>query len=166
MSSTIESSFGLARPEQIAGRSGRDILQAIAAGELPQPFMAQTLSFRLTEVGDGFVAFEAETGSHLLNPLGTVHGGWALTLIDSVTACAGFSLLAPGESFTTIETKGNFSRPIFPDTGLVRAEGTVISRGRQIISAEGRVLNAEGKVLAHGTSTLMVIAPSRQSGRG
>src|SRR3954463_2653783 len=114
----------------------------------------------MTEVGDGFAAFEGETGQHLLNPLGTVHGGWALTLIDSVTGCAGLSLLPPGESFTTIETKGNFSRPIFPETGRVRAEGTVISRGRQIISIEGRVLSADGKVLAHGTSTLMVIRPA------
>src|SRR4051794_22479939 len=94
-----DTKFGLATPAQTAGRSGKQILQAIADGELPQPWIAQTLSIRLTEVGDGFVVFEGVTGEHLLNPLGTVHGGWALTLIDSVTACAGFSLLPPGELF-------------------------------------------------------------------
>ena len=161
MSVTTDMKYGLATPDQIAGRSGREILQAIVDGELPQPWIAETLSFWLTEIGDGFAVFEGETGPHLLNPMGSVHGGWALTLIDSVTGCAGLSLLPPGELFSTIETKANMSRPIFRDTGRVRAEGKVISRGRQIISAEARVLSADGKVLAHGTSTLMVVPAGR-----
>ena len=160
MSSMTDITYGLATPEQVAGRSGREILQAIVDGELPQPWIAQTLSFRMTKVGDGYAVFEGDPGPHLLNPLGTVHGGWALTLIDSVTGCAGLSLLPPGDMFTTIETKANFARPIFPDSGRVTAEGTVVSRGRQIISTEGRVLGADGKVLAHGTSTLMVVRPA------
>jgi len=157
MSATANLNYGLATAEQIAGRSGREILQAIVDGELPQPWICETLSLRIAEVGEGFAVFEGETGPHLLNPLGSVHGGWALTLIDSVTGCAGLSLLPPGQLFTTIETKANFSRPIFKETGRVRAEGKVVSRGRQIISSEGRVLGPDGKVLAHGTSTLMVI---------
>ena len=161
MSVVADTRYGLASPDQIAGRSGRQILQAIVDGELPQPWICETLSFRMTEVGDGFAVFEGETGQHLLNPLGSVHGGWALTLIDSVTGCAGLSLLPAGDLFTTIETKANFSRPIFKDTGRVRAEGKVVSRGRQIISTEGRVLSGDGKVLAHGTSTLMVVSASR-----
>ena len=118
--------------------------------------------FRLVEVGDGVAAFEGEPDARLLNPQGIVHGGWALALIDSCTGCAGLSLLPAGASVTTIETKVNFSRPILPATGRVRAEGRVIASGRRIISAEGtlRAL-ADGKVLAHGTSTLLVIEAGR-----
>jgi uncharacterized protein (TIGR00369 family) len=116
------------------------------------------------EVGEGFAAFEGDPGGHLLNPMGTVHGGWALTLIDSVTACAGHSLLPAGVGYTTIETKANFSRPITRDAGRLRAEGRVIAQGRQIISAEARVLGQDGKVYAHGMSTLMVLGGAKQPG--
>jgi uncharacterized protein (TIGR00369 family) len=153
--------YGLATSAQIAGMTGKQILQAIIDRELPAPPMAQTLSFWLTEVGDGFAAFEGDPGPHLLNPMGGVHGGWALTLIDSAAGCAGQTLLPPGASYATVETKANFSRPITKDTGRVRAESRVVSQGRQVISAEARVLNAAGKVLAHGTSTLLVLASSR-----
>ena len=161
MSATTDPTYGLASPAQIAGRSGREILQAIIDGELPHPRISETLSFHLTEIGDGFAVFEGDPGPHLLNPMGSVHGGWALTLIDSVTGCAGLSLLPPGTLFTTIETKANFSRPILPDTGRVRAEGSVVSRGRQIISTEAKVVGGDGKVLAHGTSTLMILNATR-----
>jgi uncharacterized protein (TIGR00369 family) len=136
--------------------TGREILQAIIDGRLPQPPIAETLSFWLTETGDGFAAFEGLPGPQLLNPMGGVHGGWALTLIDSAGGCAGLSLLPPGSSYATVETKANFARPITPDTGRVRVEGHVVARGRRIISAEAKVLGADGKVLSHGTSTLMV----------
>ena len=128
---------------------------------LPQPPIAETLSFWITEVGDGFAAFEGDPGPHLLNPMGGVHGGWALTLIDSAGGCAGLSLLPAGTGFATIETKANLARPIGTDTGRVRAEGRVVAQGRQIISTEARVLSKDGKVLAHGTSTLMVVGGGR-----
>jgi uncharacterized protein (TIGR00369 family) len=152
-----EVKYGVASAADMAGKSGKEILLAIVSGEFPQPPIGQTMSFRITEVGDGFAAFEGEPGTHLLNPMGGVHGGWALTLIDSACGCAGLSLLPTGQGFTTIETKANLSRPITKDTGRVRAEGRVITRGRQIISAEAKVLSMDGKVLAHGTSTLMVL---------
>jgi len=148
--------YGVARPDDFAGRTGRQILQAIIDGDLPQPPISQTLTFRIVEIGDGFAAFEGETGPHLLNPMGGVHGGWALTLIDSVAACAGQSLLPAGVGNTTIETKANFARPIAIDTGRVRAEARVVTRGRRIISAEARVLGPDARVLAHGTSTILV----------
>lgn len=157
MEPTTAYRYGLASPAELAGMTGRDILQAIIDGKLPQPPIAETMSFWITEVGDGFAVFEGEPGSHLLNPMGGVHGGWALTLIDSAGGCAGLSLLPPGSGFATIETKGNLARPITKDTGRVRAEGRVVVRGRQIISTEVRVLSKDGKVLAHGTSTLMVV---------
>jgi uncharacterized protein (TIGR00369 family) len=152
--------FGLATPEQAAGLSGRQLLQAIIDGRLPQPPIARTLSFRIVEVGEGFAAFEGEPGEHLLNPMGIVHGGWALTLLDSVTGCAGQSLLPAGTGYTTIETKGNFSRPLTRDAGRIRAEGRVISLGRRIISAEAKLMGPSGKVHAHGISTLMVLGGS------
>jgi uncharacterized protein (TIGR00369 family) len=101
--------------------------------------------------------FEGDAGPHLLNPLGIVHGGWALTLIDSAAGCAAHTLLPAGASYATIETKANFSRPIAHDAGRVRAEGRAIGRGRRIISCEARVVDAKGRILAHGTSTLMVL---------
>lgn len=153
--------YGLARREDISGRTGKEILQSIIDGELPQAPISETMSFWITEVGDGFAAFEGEPGRHLLNPMGSVHGGWALTLIDSVAGCAGHSLLPAGAGYATIETKGNFSRPIAADTGRVRAEAHAVAQGRQIISSEARVLGPDGKVLAHGTSTILVLNGAR-----
>lgn len=152
----IAYTYGLANPADMASRTGREFLQAIIDGKLPAPPIAQTLSFWLVEVGDGFAAFEVDTGVHLLNPLGTVHGGWALTLIDSAAGCAAHTLLPAGVGYATVETKANFSRPIKDDTGRVRAEARVVGRGRQIISAEARISDAKGRILAHGTSTIMV----------
>ncbi|HEX3349220.1 MAG TPA: PaaI family thioesterase [Acetobacteraceae bacterium] len=147
--------YGLPTTAETEGMSGKEILQAIIDGKLPQPPIAQTMSFWLVEVGDGFAGFTGEPGWRLLNPMGSVHGGWALTLIDSAAGCAGLSLLPARSGYTTIETKANFARPITTDTGRVRAEAHVVAQGRRIISAEARVLSRDGKVLAHGTSTLM-----------
>jgi uncharacterized protein (TIGR00369 family) len=148
----------VARPEEIARMTGKEILLAIIDGRLPQPPISQTMSFWLTEIGDGVAAFEGEPGAHLLNPMGTVHGGWAMTLIDSATGCAGYSLIPAGGGFRTVETKANLSRPITGETGRVRAEAHVVSQSRQIISTEARVTDRTGRVLAHGTSTLIVLA--------
>jgi len=153
--------YGVAKPAEIAQLTGRQILQAIIEGNLPHPPISRTLTFWLVEIGDGFAAFEGEPGDHLLNPMGTVHGGWAMTLIDSATGCAGFSLMPAGAGFRTLETKANLSRPITRDSGRVRAEAHVVSQTRQIISTEGRITSRDGRVLAHGTSTLMVVAEAK-----
>ena len=158
--------YGVAKADDVAGMSGREMLQAMIDGKLPAPPIAQTLSFWLAEVGDGHCVFEAETGPHLLNPLGGVHGGWALTLIDSVTGCAVHTLLPPGVGYATVETKVNFTRAIKHDTGRVRAEGRVVSRGRQIMTSEGRLLDSDGRVLAHGTSTLMIFGNGKTRENG
>jgi uncharacterized protein (TIGR00369 family) len=150
-------SYGIAAPNDVAGLTGKEFLQAICEGKLPAPPISRTLSFWLVEVGDGHAVFEGEPGPQLLQPFGTVHGGWALTLIDSATTCAAHSLLPAGVGSTTVETNVNFSRPITKDTGRVRAEARVVSRGRRIITAEARLLDAKNRVLAHGTSTVMVL---------
>lgn len=149
--------YGLATPQQTAPLSGKELLQAIIDGKLPQAPISQTMAFWIVEVGDGFAAFEGEPGPQLLNPMGTVHGGWALTLIDSVAGCAGLSTLPAGVGYTTVETKGNFSRPITQNTGRVRAEARVVCPGRQIISVEAKVVGPDGRVLSHGTSTLLIL---------
>jgi uncharacterized protein (TIGR00369 family) len=156
--------YGLADPKDVAGMTGKEFLQALSDGTLPAPPIMQPLTMWLIEVGDGFAVFEGEAGPHLLNPQGTVHGGWALTLIDSATTCAALSLLPAGAGVTTIETKGNFSRPIAKDAGYVRAEGRVVTRGRRIISAEARVLDAASRILAHGTATIMVLGGESSNG--
>ncbi|HEX9168281.1 MAG TPA: PaaI family thioesterase [Roseiarcus sp.] len=164
MLTTVPSDYGVPDPAEARRMTGRELLEAMMEGRLPAPPMMRTLTFTLTEVGDGFAVFEGDPGPHLLNPLGVVHGGWALTLIDSAAACAGHSILPAGVSYTTIETKVNFSRPITTDTGRVRAEGRVVGRGRRIISSEARIVDVKGRLLAHGTSTLMVLAGDSPAG--
>ena len=150
--------YGLAKPGDVAGLTGKEVLQAIVDGRIPQAPISQAMTFWIVEVGDGFAAFEGEPGLHVLNPRGTVHGGWALTLIDSATGCACYSLMPADSGYATVETKGNLSRPILHDTGRVRAEARVIHQGKQIVTAEARVFTkADGKLLAHGTSTMMVL---------
>jgi len=141
--------------------TGRQMLQAMIEGRVPAPPIAQTLSFWLAEVGEGTCVFEGDTGPHLLNPLGGVHGGWALTLIDSAAGCAAHTLLPAGVGYASVETKVNFTRPIKHDTGRVRVEGRVVTRGRQIMLAEARILDADGRIVAHGTSTLMVFGSGK-----
>jgi uncharacterized protein (TIGR00369 family) len=154
---TGETRYGVVPPAEAAALSGRELLEGVTSGRLPMPTMGKTLTFRLVEVGEGTAVFEGEPGEHLLNPMGIVHGGWALTLIDSATGCAAHTLLPAGIGYTTVETKVNFSRAIRADTGRVRCEGRVIAQGRQIISAEAVVRGLDGRVLAHGTSTLLVL---------
>ena len=149
--------YGLAAPADVAGKSGKEILQDIIDGRLPQAPISQAMSFWITEVDDGFAAFQGDPGPHLLNPMGSVHGGWALTLIDSAGGCAGHSLLPPETGYATIETKVNFAKRITENTGRVRVEARVVAQGRQIMSSEARILDRNGVVLAHGVSTILVI---------
>jgi uncharacterized protein (TIGR00369 family) len=151
--------YGVATPEQIRDLSGLDMLRAMIAGALPAAPIAEPLGFRLAEVEKGRAVFEGAPGPQLLNPLGAVHGGYALTLIDSACGCAVHTELDAGIGYTTVETKVNFTRPIPADGSTVRCEGRVLSRGRQIATAEAFLRSAEGKLLAHGTSTLIILYP-------
>ena len=151
--------IGIASRAEIEGLTGLEMLQAIISGALPAPPIGATMGFRLVEVAPGRAVFEGAAGPHLLNPLGAVHGGVALTLIDSAAGCAVHTELAPGIGYTTVETKVNFTRPIPPDGSPVRCEGRVVTRGRQIATAQARLLSPDGKILAHGTSTLIILPP-------
>ena len=149
--------YGLVPPAEAASMTGRELLQGMIDGRFPAPPITEPLSFWLIEVGEGTAVFEGEAGAHLLNPMGIVHGGWTMTLIDSAAGCAAHTLLPAGAGYTTVETKVNFSRAIRADSGRGRAEARVVSKGRQVISAEAYVRAADGKLLAHGTSTLLVL---------
>lgn len=151
--------YGVTPREVAATLSGLELLQGALEGRLPGAPIAQGLNFRLVEVADGRAVFEGEPGEEHLNPLGSVHGGWALTLIDSACGCAAHTTLPAGVGYTTLETKANFTRALRPEGGTVRTEGTVLARGRTIITAEARMTDADGRLLAHGTSTLLVLTP-------
>jgi uncharacterized protein (TIGR00369 family) len=145
--------------EDLLAMSGLDAMRAIAEERFAPPPISQTLGFRLSEVQEGYALFIGEPSERLLNPLGLVHGGYALTLIDSCTGCAAHTTLPAGIGYTTVETKVNFVRAITPEVGELRAEGRVVAKGRTIITAEGKLTDAEGKLYAHGTSTLLVLRP-------
>jgi uncharacterized protein (TIGR00369 family) len=149
--------LGLAAPEEMARMSGLELLEAMIARRLPAPPIAGPMRFVLSEVGKGRAVFTGDPDSTLPNPLGSVHGGWALTLIDSAAGCAVHSELGPGIGYTTVETKVNFTRPIRPGMGKVTCEGKVVSLGRQIATAEAYLRDERGKLLAHGTSTLIIL---------
>jgi|SRR5579859_1010578 len=119
--------------------------------------MAVSLAFQLVEVGDGFAAFEGVPGLHAYNPLGTVHGGYAATLLDSACGCAVHTKLAAGDSYTTLDLKVAFHKAISEKTGKVRAEGKVLSFGRRVAFSEGKLFDKDGRLLASASSTLLVI---------
>ena len=154
-------------PEDIArelvGLSGLEAMRALIAGKFPPPSISTTLGFRLVEVDSGYAVFEGQPSDRILNPLGVVHGGFALTLLDSCTGCAAHTTLPAGVGYTTLETKGNLVRAITPQTGVVRAEGRVVAQGRTIITAEGKITDAAGKLYAHGTSTLLVMRREKKA---
>src|ERR687898_1358500 len=122
--------------------SGMEYIQAIFSGELPPPPIAELMGFRGVEAEPGRAVFEMEPGPEHYNPIGSVHGGVALTLLDSAMGCAVHTLLEAGVRYTTLEVKTNFVRPITADTGLIRREGTLIHKGSRIATAEGKVTDA------------------------
>jgi len=145
-------------PRAAVGKTGLEILTEIFEGRLPPPPIAMTMGFTGVEVAEGRAVFEGDPAEFLYNPIGSVHGGFAMTLLDSAMGCAIHSTLGVGELYTTLEVKVNFIRPMNIDTGRVRCEGTVIHRGGRIATAEGKVVAIDsGKLLAHGTTTCLVM---------
>lgn len=141
-----------------AAMSGLEYIKVIFAGRLPPPPIAVTIGFSGVEADEGKAVFVGEAGEFLYNPIGVVHGGFALTLLDSAMGCAVHTMLAVGERYTTLETKVNFVRPITVDTGPVRCEGVIVHRGGRVATAEGRLFaDKTGKLLAHGSTTCLVI---------
>jgi uncharacterized protein (TIGR00369 family) len=141
-----------------AEMSGLEYIRAIFEGQLPPPPIAQTMGFVGAVAEEGRAVFVSEAGEFLYNPIGVVHGGFAMTLLDSALGCAIQTTLARGERYTTLETKVNFVRAITAETGRVRCEATITYRGRQVATAEGRLVQeGTGKLLAHGTTTCLIV---------
>jgi uncharacterized protein (TIGR00369 family) len=149
-----------------AGMSGLEFLRAIAEGRLAQPPMAELMGVVGVEAEDGRVVFAAVPAEYHYNPIGVVHAGFAMTLLDSAMGCAVQSTLPAGSGYTTLETKVNLTRPITSDTGRVLCEGRVIHPGRTAATAEGRLFVEEtGKLLAHGTSTCLIFSTNGDGSR-
>jgi uncharacterized protein (TIGR00369 family) len=153
---TVEPIDPRAVAEQGRALSGMEYVQAIFAGELPAPPIADLMGFRGIDAEPGRAVFEMTPGPQHYNPIGSVHGGIALTLLDSAMGCAVHTLLERGVGYTTLEVKTNFVRPITLDTGVIRCEGTVLHRGSRVATAEGRLTDSSGKLLAHGTTTCLL----------
>lgn len=149
-------SYGTVAAERQKEMSGLQFVQGLADGTLPLNMIAKTLGYDVTEAADGRVVITAEPNDSHLNPAGTVHGGLAATLLDSCMGLAVQSTLEQGVSQTTPEFKISLLRPITPATGLITAEGVVMSRGRRIGTAEGRITDGNGRLLAHGTTTCLI----------
>lgn len=147
---------GTARMDQVAGLSGLALMQAILAGELPYASIGQTLDFILIEVDKGRAVFQGTPGPQLLNPLGTVHGGWFATLLDSALGCAVHTMLPQGRAYTTAELGVNMVKALTPKVQRVRAEGKVIHCGRQLATAEARLTGPDGTLYAHASTTCLV----------
>jgi uncharacterized protein (TIGR00369 family) len=148
--------YGLVPAETAASMTGIELLTEMIAGRLPGPPILETLDFMLTEVEPGRAVFEGVPQFKHYNPLGTVHGGYTATLLDSCMGCAVHTTLPKGVGYTTLEFKVSLIRPLTKDTGLVRAEGKVLNAGRRAATAEGRLTDASGKLLAHATTTCLV----------
>jgi uncharacterized protein (TIGR00369 family) len=140
--------------------SGLEFVQGLVDGTLPLNTIAGTLGYDVTEAASGRVVVTAVPNGAHLNPAGTVHGGLAATLLDSAMGLAVQSTLEKGLAQTTLEFKISLVRPITPDTGPIKAEGLVLSRGRRIGTAEGRLTDLHGRLLAHGTTTCLIFQRS------
>lgn len=147
---------GVARPDQIAGKNGLQVMQGLLSGELPYASIAKTLDFLLIEVSLGEAVFQGAPGLGHLNPMGSVHGGWFATLLDSALGCAVHTMMPPGRGYTTADLSVKLVRAITPKVQRVRAVGKVVHCGRQLATAEEQLIGPDGKLYAHASTTCLV----------
>jgi uncharacterized protein (TIGR00369 family) len=137
-------------------QTGLDQIRFFQAGGLNYKGIGHQLGFELTEVEEGRVVFVATPTEASYNPLGTVHGGFIATLLDSALGCAVHTTLKPRLGYTTLELKINYLRPLTTATGRIEAEGRAVQTGRRAAFAEGKVTDAKGRVYATATTTCLV----------
>ncbi len=152
----MSKTYGTVDADRQKQMSGLEFVQGLANGTLPLNTIAQTLGYDVAEAESGRVVVTAQPSGRHLNPAGTVHGGFAATLLDSCMGLAVQSTLEKGIGQTTLEFKISLVRPITPETGTIRAQGVVLTRGRRVGTAEGRITDSEGRLLAHGTTTCLI----------
>ncbi|TWB53108.1 uncharacterized protein (TIGR00369 family) [Rhizobium sp. ERR 922] len=143
----------------ITQMNGFEFVTGLSQGTLPRPPMADLLPFTLLPPDEGYVELRATPEARFLNMMNTVHGGWIMTLLDTSMSLAAQTTLMPGEVCPSQETSVKFVRPISVDCGELRITGKVISRGRTVITLDGRIEGSEGKLYAHGTSTCLIVRP-------
>jgi uncharacterized protein (TIGR00369 family) len=148
--------FGVVDKKTAASESGHAFLLKLLDATHPAPPISESCDVWLAEVEEGRIVFEARPSARFYNPLGTVHGGWISTVLDSAMGCAVHSTLKAGQAYTTVELKVNFVRPILEQTGIVRCEGKIVHSGGRLATSEGRLTDASGKLLAHGSETCMI----------
>ena len=147
---------GVASREQLAGFSGLQQMEKMVQGEFPAPPISETMEFALIRVEFGRAVFQGKPSAKFLNPLGTVHGGWYATILDSAVGCAVHTAMPVGRAYTTLELKMNIVRSISLKVPLVRAEGYTVHVGKQVATAEGRLFGADGTLYAHASTTCLV----------
>ncbi len=150
---------GAVPPAQALAMDGLALMQAMLRGEVPYAPIAQTLDFLLLEVGPGRAVFQGQPLERHYNPMGTVHGGWYATLLDSALGCAVAAALPRGKAYTTLELKLNMIRALTPRVARVRAIGEVIHVGGQTATAEARLLGPDGRLYGHASTTCLVFEP-------
>jgi uncharacterized protein (TIGR00369 family) len=151
---------GVAAREVVAGLSGMQFFELMFAGGAPGPQIGRTLDFLPVEIEFGRAVFQGHPKDEHYNPIGSVHGGWVATLLDSCVGCAVHSTLPAGKAYTTAELKVNFVRAVTTRTPLVRAEGKVIHVGSRMATADGRLVGPDGKLYAHASTTCFIFDAS------
>lgn len=144
--------------------SGLEFIQAVFLGKLPHASIATTLDFLLVEVDEGRVVFQGAPGVHHMNPMGTIHGGWFASILDSALGCAIHTMLPAGRAYTTTELSVNLVRALTPSIVRVRATATVLHCGKQLATAEARLHGPDGKLYAHATTTCLVFENNTRTG--
>ena len=155
---TVTWSDPMALAGAAAGKSGLEFLRAIASGALTQPPMGLTLGFALVQADEGYARFEGTTGEYQYNPMATVHGGWACTILDSAMGCAVMTTCDAESAYTTAQLNVNLVKAITAATGKVTCEARILARGNRVATAEGTLVDARGTVLAHGTTTCLILS--------
>jgi len=153
---TAQAGYGVVPIEEARAVDGLTLFKGPLEGRFPAPPITKVLGFKVTEVELGRVVFDYLPVYDHYNPLGTVHGGIAATLLDSVMGCCIHTTLKAGIGYTTVEIKVNYVRAMTDKTGLVKAEGKVINVGSRIATSEGKLYDGAGKLLAHGTTTCLI----------
>ncbi len=147
---------GFAQPDQVVGKSGLELMQAMLRGEVPYSHIADTMDFLMISATLGEAIFQGTPQTKHLNPMGTVHGGWYATLLDSAVGCAVHTMMPPGRGYTTAELSVNLVRGAVPGKEPLRVIGKVLHCGKQLATAEGRIVDAADKLYAHATTTCLV----------
>lgn len=144
--------------DRLAGLTGIEVLERMLTGDLPGPPFGPTTGITLLEAREGRIVFAGEPGFSFLNPMGTIHGGWIATILDSAMGCAVHSTLKAGQLYTTTSMTINYVRPLMADSGTVRCEGVTVYTGSRLATSEGRLTDSKGRLIAHGSETCMILS--------